>query len=226
MDALNLRRAGLMGLLRDWASMHHVILRESDPDQLDEDEGRYHYALCIVVLGSLAVNDRKATEWISHLTASHPDSPLVIISDRTEPEEAVSAFRLGARGFLPTTTPPDVAMHALSFIMGGGTFFPPGALMASGARPGGGRRPPAKRRPSSKGESDSQGDLRPMQALNVQDQVRAGEEPERRAHAIIGLDLWQIRRAGMAGEPSRIPGRQSSRDAAILLFRPSDRTRS
>jgi DNA-binding CsgD family transcriptional regulator len=55
--------------------------------------------------------------------------PLVLISDREESREAVAAFEAGVRGFITTNIAGPVAIQTFTFIMNGGSFFPPIALM-------------------------------------------------------------------------------------------------
>ena len=57
-----------------------------------------------------------------------PQTPVVVLSDREEPNEVCAAFEAGAAGFMPTSIDPSVALQALSFIKCGGSFFPPSAL--------------------------------------------------------------------------------------------------
>jgi DNA-binding NarL/FixJ family response regulator len=66
---------------------------------------------------------------IENIRTLIPEAALVVISDREEPEEVCAAFREGASGFMPTSTEPSVAFQALTFIKGGGSFFPPSALL-------------------------------------------------------------------------------------------------
>ncbi|OYY83956.1 MAG: hypothetical protein B7Y12_12725 [Rhizobiales bacterium 24-66-13] len=155
-DALPLRRSGIVGLLRDWAEMHGVSLRDCDPADLESAADRHlAFSLGILSLGRLSVQDPVASEWMRHVQDFTLNAPLVILSDRSDPEEVTDAFRQGARGFVPTTTPPEVAKHALSFIMGGGTFFPPGALLATNVRHGSRGSATAKRRTDPKAGSSS-----------------------------------------------------------------------
>ncbi|MEP9377238.1 hypothetical protein ABLE91_11015 [Aquabacter sp. CN5-332] len=232
-DALCLRRAGITRLLRGWAEMHSVALHQCNPDELDHDDAQARrYALCVLGLGSLSVTDRKSSDWIARLTGRFPDTPLVIVSDRTEPEEAVGALRLGAQGFVPTTTAPQVAMNALSFIMGGGTFFPPGALITSTLKPSGRGRPSGKRRPNAKGDGDNRSDLRAPFFHSLRRMWEPGRDLERNAHAIIGLDVWRARRSFEdwdqvdGAKPLKAPRGTARRKATILMFRPSNwRTR-
>lgn len=231
-DALCLRRAGITGLLRGWAESHHVALHQCNPDELEHDDEARRYALCVLALGSLSVTDRKSSDWIARLTARFPDTPLVVVSDRTEPEEAVGALKLGAQGFVPTTTAPQVAMNALSFIMGGGTFFPPGALISSTLKPSGKGRLSGKRRPNAKGDGDNRSDLRAPFFHSLRRIWEPVKELERNAHAIIGLDVWRASRSledwnqPDGAKPLKALHGAARRKATILMFRPGNwRTR-
>jgi DNA-binding NarL/FixJ family response regulator len=53
----------------------------------------------------------------------------VVVSDREESEEVIRAFSAGANGFIPTNYEPEITRQALSFIIGGGSFFPPTILL-------------------------------------------------------------------------------------------------
>ena len=60
-------------------------------------------------------------------------------ADGDEAADVVAAFKAGARGFVTTRMDPCVMFRALKFIIEGGAFFPPGALLdASGAAGNGG----------------------------------------------------------------------------------------
>lgn len=128
-DVLPLRGVGIKGLLRDWAQLHGVELDLMDPSAAEEGEPPSHtYRMIILSLGHLSVVDRLSLGWLARLQYLYPDAPMVIWSDRNGPQEALQALRHGAQGFVPTMTTPQLALQALTFIMSGGTFFPPEAL--------------------------------------------------------------------------------------------------
>lgn len=56
-------------------------------------------------------------------------APVVVLSDSGEAADVVAALRAGARGFLTTRMDPCVMFRALKFIIEGGAFFPPSALL-------------------------------------------------------------------------------------------------
>lgn len=42
----------------------------------------------------------------------------------------IAAIRSGAQGYFSNSMPPELALQALSFVLHGGTYFPPAAIMA------------------------------------------------------------------------------------------------
>ncbi|MDF2812645.1 MAG: response regulator receiver protein [Microvirga sp.] len=129
-DSLALRGLGIKGLLRPWAQERGVELDFWDPTApLDPDPMAFTYRLGILSLGHMSIGDRVALGWLAHLRRAHPDTPIVIWSDLPAPHEALHALQHGVQGFVPTMTTPQLAMQALTFIMSGGTYFPPEALI-------------------------------------------------------------------------------------------------
>jgi DNA-binding NarL/FixJ family response regulator len=84
--------------------------------------------MVILSLGSASLEVPQQQALIKSTRKSMPRAPLVIFSDREEPNEVCAAFEAGAAGFMPTSIDPAVALQALSFIKCGGSFFPPSAL--------------------------------------------------------------------------------------------------
>ena len=128
-DAFALRREGIVCLLSDWAIMHSVTLWPADLLGVSADpDVPLKCCLCIMSVGSLSVIEEASLEWLAHINDRFPATPWVVLSDRAEPVEALHALKQGACGFIPTSMSPDLVRQALSFILGGGTFFPPEAL--------------------------------------------------------------------------------------------------
>jgi DNA-binding NarL/FixJ family response regulator len=129
LDPKILRRAGMVELLRSWATNVKVSLVDlplvTSPNPADALECR----MAIINLGNISVDSSTSQRLIENVRSNLTLVPLVLISDREDFEEIVSAVRAGASGFIPTSTEPDIAVRALTFIMGGGSFFPPTALM-------------------------------------------------------------------------------------------------
>ena len=60
--------------------------------------------------------------------------PLVIISDRDDANDIAAAFTAGAQGFINSGMSSALAFQTLSFILKGGSYFPPSAMHRLAAR--------------------------------------------------------------------------------------------
>jgi DNA-binding NarL/FixJ family response regulator len=128
-DSRKLRQAGIMRLLEAWAEALDLEVTAIEPHaSLNDCHIDASCEMVILNVGSTSVEHPQQQVWIKSVRTLIPDASLVIFSDRDEPSEVCAAFEAGAEGFLPTSTEPSVALQALSFIMGGGSFFPPYAL--------------------------------------------------------------------------------------------------
>ncbi|UPK08037.1 response regulator transcription factor [Bradyrhizobium sp. 170] len=59
------------------------------------------------------------------------DAALAIVSDDENPATVLAAIRCGAQGYFSNSMAPELALQALSFVLHGGTYFPPTAFLAS-----------------------------------------------------------------------------------------------
>jgi DNA-binding NarL/FixJ family response regulator len=101
----------------------HGTLLESGPGASD-----HPYKLILLVIGAAGVGDPEPHNWITSLAGAYAGVPLVLVSDREDAREVIAALEAGVSGFIPTSIALPVAMQALTFILGGGSFFPPAAL--------------------------------------------------------------------------------------------------
>jgi DNA-binding NarL/FixJ family response regulator len=130
-DALELRRAGVVSLLKPWTDANEMRIIENDPHRIalaPNVEPNDCCRMILLIIGSTAVGDPKIQTWIASLSDKHQNVPLVLVSDRQDAAEVMAALEAGVSGFIPTNITPSVALHALAFIMSGGSFFPPTAL--------------------------------------------------------------------------------------------------
>jgi DNA-binding NarL/FixJ family response regulator len=130
LDAKALRRAETACFLQEWAVANGVSILALAPGELrgalDPDA---RFALGVLNMGAASLAVASHLAWLKDLLEVLPETPAAVLSDLESAEEAVLALRAGARGFLPTSTEPEIALKALSFIMKGGSFFPPSALL-------------------------------------------------------------------------------------------------
>lgn len=71
----------------------------------------------------------RITEIVAALCSDIGSVPVVVLSDRDGAIEVAAAFRAGARGYVTTRTEPQLLFGALSFILNGGMYFPPSAVL-------------------------------------------------------------------------------------------------
>jgi DNA-binding NarL/FixJ family response regulator len=133
LNSKSLHQAGFMQVLETWADAVGLTLMEVVPDALlDTDHISASCEMIIVSVGDASIEDTA----IKSLRGPILKIPLVIASDREDPQEICAAFKEGAVGFIPTSINPAVTFRALSFIKSGGSFFPPSALRSSCLREG------------------------------------------------------------------------------------------
>jgi DNA-binding NarL/FixJ family response regulator len=128
-DALELRRAGVVSFLAPWADHSNIKIIQIDPCDAMAQSSAAPIKMILLVIGAHGVEEPEPQNWIASLSGKYAGIPLVLFSEREEPEEVVAAFKAGARGFIPMSVTPPVAMQAFTFIMSGGSFFPPTALI-------------------------------------------------------------------------------------------------
>jgi DNA-binding NarL/FixJ family response regulator len=128
-DSLELRRAGVVSFLAPWANDCKIEIVQIDPGTAVARSDVASVKMILLVIGAQGVAEAEPQSWIASLHERYAETPLVLVSEREEPDEVVAAFKAGARGFVPMSVTPPVAMQALTFIMSGGSFFPPTALL-------------------------------------------------------------------------------------------------
>jgi DNA-binding NarL/FixJ family response regulator len=135
-DPKKFRQAAIMRLLEAWSEAAGLKMTPVPP-HMPFENGRIdtNCEMILVSLGNASVEDPEQLACIKSARLFSPNASIVVLSDREESKEICAAFEAGAAGFLPTSTEPSMALQALSFIRGGGSFFPPSALLQGNARP-------------------------------------------------------------------------------------------
>lgn len=128
-DSNHLRRAGIASLLSGWTKLNEIAIKQVSPhDVLREFEAGRRWHLVLLSVGGDTVCSGEFGTLVRVLPALAGDAPTVVMSDREEPNEVIVAYRTNCRGFVPTSMDPALAIQALTFILSGGSFFPPSAL--------------------------------------------------------------------------------------------------
>ena len=125
-DSRELRGAGFLSLLAGWAESKNIhLVSKHSSDVVTALSGDTKYDMIIVSLGGSTVAEKSVATEIKVIKALSGDASMVVMSDRAELEEIRSVLMLGAQGFLPSSMPPELAIATLSFILNGGSYFPP-----------------------------------------------------------------------------------------------------
>lgn len=128
-DRKLLRRAQLDCFLRPWADRLGLAVELAAPVAPTAMQAANSCKLAVVSLGGEPFDEAATQECVRVLRSAAPETPIVVLSDRDDPEDVVAAFQAGVSGFIPTSTEPAVALQIFTFIVNGGSFFPPRALL-------------------------------------------------------------------------------------------------
>ena len=129
-DAMAFRRARAESFLNPWARNESVELISLDPDEAHTR--LVERALCDMLIYNVgASSPREVFTEIQILHTLRRDAALAIVSDDENPALVVAAIRCGAQGYFSNSMAPELALQALSFVLHGGTYLPPAAILAS-----------------------------------------------------------------------------------------------
>jgi two-component system, NarL family, nitrate/nitrite response regulator NarL len=129
LDDHHLRRAGMVGLLSEWAQENSATLHTADAVEevtaaARADVKREAQHACLLGLGSASLDDAEVWADIDDLLAALGRQPLVIVPERISRDHVLAALSHGVRGVIPTRMSPDMAIIAIELILGGGSYFP------------------------------------------------------------------------------------------------------
>ena len=85
-----------------------------------------------LILTDLAMPGLNWCESLRLLKERYADTPIVILSAVTDPENVLQAIDIGASGFIPKTSSSKIILSALHLILSGGLYLPPELLNLSG----------------------------------------------------------------------------------------------
>ena len=134
-DAKELRRAGITSLFEPWARAEKLRLTSFTPDQAHEAlQADTDVRMLIFSIGGESIAEPQNMQQLKVLHALTPKVPLVIISDRDDANDITAAFTAEAQGYINSGMPSALAFQTLSFILNGGSYFPPSAMYKLPAR--------------------------------------------------------------------------------------------
>jgi DNA-binding NarL/FixJ family response regulator len=138
-DPKPLTRQSLLEMLARSLPAHVTLIGASSFDELTDGETaallegpqpRLNYIL--LYIRSAGVMNKCVQEQLQLIKAKAPEVPVIIISDRDDSDDVVSALHHGIRGYIPTSIAAEVAIAALTLIEAGGTYVPADALRTEG----------------------------------------------------------------------------------------------
>jgi DNA-binding NarL/FixJ family response regulator len=157
-DAKELRRASITSLFEPWARAENLRLTSFTPEQAHEAlQADADVRMLIFNIGGESIAERENLQQLKVLRALVSKVPLVIISDRDDANDITAAFTAGAQGFINSGMASALAFQTLSFILNGGSYFPPSAMYQHPAQPGQAKPPVGS---SNDSESESKRDPR------------------------------------------------------------------
>lgn len=134
LDSLELRRESIRSLLEPWSfslSLEFVVMAPESLSESDTRLGPARIRLVVLIVGGSLLSDQPQQDAMSRVKQMLPDVPCAVLSDSRDPEEAICAASAGMQAFLSSAMPPAIANQALAFVLGGGSYFPREALLAS-----------------------------------------------------------------------------------------------
>ena len=100
-------------------------------DLSKEDIDTHRFALGILNKHSTHIGKPELAKQLSFLATTAPNLPLALFSDLDEADDIAEAFKLGIRGYMPTSLPIQQAAEAIRLVSAGGSFLPPSILALS-----------------------------------------------------------------------------------------------
>jgi DNA-binding NarL/FixJ family response regulator len=195
LDAKELRRASITSLFEPWARAENLRLTSFAPEKAHEAlQADTDVRMLIFNIGGESIAERENLQQLKVLRALVSKVPLVIISDRDDANDITAAFTAGAQGFINSGMASALAFQTLSFILNGGSYFPPSAMYQHPAQPGQAKPPVGSSNDSESGSKHN------AQATNGGGSPHSGTDLEghpvsltaRQQQVLDHLRLWRV----------------------------------
>lgn len=82
----------------------------------------------VIDIKALPVDDPDVQAKLAALGERMPNTPILVISERSQPADALQAVQSGARGYFPVTLTARMLIAAIRLVAAGGIFLPPSML--------------------------------------------------------------------------------------------------
>ena len=128
-DSQALFRDGLRGLLAELGDVN--VMDAGHYDEVGElAAGKASFDL---VLLDLALPGLGKFSGLRRLLDLLPDTPIVIVTASDSRNDVVRAIEIGARGYVPKSTPAPIMLSALRLVLSGGVYMPASMFRRSAA---------------------------------------------------------------------------------------------
>jgi DNA-binding NarL/FixJ family response regulator len=128
-DSKSLRRASMASFLEPWANSNDLRLAPFNLDQAREAlHAETNLRMVILNVGGESIAVPENLQQLKALRELATDVPFTVISDREDAQEVAAALRSETNGFIYSGIEAELAREALSFILHGGSYFPPSAV--------------------------------------------------------------------------------------------------
>jgi len=94
-------------------------------------EGQKAKASMVILSAASQLADSDLDADLALLARHAGDLPLVLISESEDLDNVVCALNKGVRAFMPSSLPLSVAVEAMRLVIAGGTYVPPGSVLAA-----------------------------------------------------------------------------------------------
>jgi DNA-binding NarL/FixJ family response regulator len=130
-DAMSFRRAMVESFLAGWAKYESIDLISIPPEEARAKLGDDVNCRMLIYFAARGPSlTPEMLDEIQEFRVSWPAAALVIVSDDVSLDGMRAAINAGAQGYFDIAMQPALALHALSFVLHGGTYFPPAAILA------------------------------------------------------------------------------------------------
>ncbi|HLH11955.1 MAG TPA: response regulator transcription factor [Methylovirgula sp.] len=85
----------------------------------------------LVVLSIENLSKQEIQRDLSSLRSIAPSTPVAIVAERGDLNDALDAIKMGAKGYISTSMGLDVALEAMQFVSAGGTYLPVECVLAA-----------------------------------------------------------------------------------------------
>ena len=128
-DSKSLRRASMASFLEPWANSNNLRLTPLNLDQAREAlHAETNLRMVILNVGGESIAVPENLKQLKALRELATGVPFTVISDREDAQEVAAALGTETNGFIHSGIDAELAREALSFILHGGSYFPPSAV--------------------------------------------------------------------------------------------------